>query len=107
MNEPSIEKHLYAEVTEHVDENTMGSIIKEIANRSSCLADGIYHAMEQAMNESYPNPVSTYVGRGDNLVFVNLRNGEFHIFYQTDNATMMTSCSDASFNYIAKHCAQN
>ena len=102
MNDPSIEKTLYGEITDRVDETTMGYIIKEIADRSNCLSEGIHRAMEQSMDEGYPNPVQIYVGRGDNLVFVNTRNGEFHIFYQTDNATMMTSCSDSTFNYIAE-----
>lgn len=107
MNEPSIEKQLYGEVTDHIDESSMGCIIKEIANRSRCLAEAIYQAMCQSMNETYPNPVSIYVGRGDNLVFANLRNGEFHIFYQTDNDTVMSTCTDSYYTYIADQCNPN
>ena len=105
MSEPSIVRYLYAETTDQVDVNTMEhAILKQIVSRSKPLGEGIYKAMLQAMNENYPNPVSIYVGRGDNLVFVNKKNGSFHIFYQTDNVTTMTECDEAQFNHIAKKC---
>lgn len=97
MNEPSIEKYFYNEVDQTLTTEEMSNLVKDSAKTLSHIAMDLVNGIEQCLNKIYPNPIPVYVGKGCNIVFVNPKNGEFHVIYQTDKSSIIAVFTETEF----------